>query len=116
LNSIVIAGRITKDAELRYMANGKPVTSFSLADDNYGKTTWWKCSMFGDKSEKLSQYLVKGKPVTVSGRVTAEDNGNPRIWNDKDGNPRASFEMTVDNVELQGGKQENREPEEELPF
>lgn len=116
MNIIIIAGRIGKDCENRYMPDGRPVVSFPLADDNYGKTVWWRCSMFGERAGKLAEYLTKGKAVTVSGHINADDNGNPRTWTDKEGNTRASFELTVDNVALQGGKQENREPEEELPL
>jgi len=106
MNSITIAGQLGKDAELRYLSNGDPVASFSVADnqgkDNQGKdkpTIWWRCSLFGKRAQSLAEYLVKGQSVTVSGTVTEREY-------EKDGDTRKAVEVRVNDVALQGGKRE----------
>lgn len=103
MNSICIAGALGKDAETRYLPDGTAVAAFSVADSQ-GKdkpTIWWNCSLFGKRAESLSQYLVKGQTVTVSGTVSE------REWTDKDGQKRKSMDIRVADVALQGGKREN---------
>ena len=102
MNSITIAGTLGRDAEIKYMANGDAVTSFSVADSQ-GKdrpTTWWSCSLFGKRAESLSPYLLKGSAVTVSGSVTE------REWTDKEGGKRKSMDVRVNDIALQGGKRD----------
>lgn len=102
MNSINIAGNLSKDAEIRYMPDGSAVASFGVAD-NQGKdkpAIFWNCSLFGKRAESLSQYLVKGGAVTVSGSVTE------REWTDKEGGKRKSMDVRVSDVALQGGKRD----------
>lgn len=102
MNVITIAGQLGKDAEIRYMPNGDPVCSFSLADSQ-GKdkpTIWWRCSLFGKRAESLSQYLTKGQSVTVSGVFTE------REYTDKDGAQKKAQEVRVNDVALQGGRKD----------
>jgi len=102
MNSINIAGNITKDAEVRYLPNGDAVASFGLAD-NMGKdkgAIFWNCSLFGKRGESLAGYLLKGTPVTVSGSVSE------RSYTDKDGQQRKSMDVRVNDVALQGGKRD----------
>lgn len=105
MNSITIAGNLTKDAEIRFLANGDPVASFGVAD-NQGKdkpTIFWNCSLFGKRAESLAQYLTKGNPVTVSGNVTE------REWTDKDGAKRKSMDVRVSDIALQGSKESRQD-------
>jgi len=102
MNSITVAGQLGKDAELRHMANGDAIASFSLADSQ-GKekpTIWWSASLFGKRAESLCQYLTKGQAVTVSGSVTE------REWQDKEGNKRKSMDIRVQDIALQGGRKD----------
>lgn len=102
MNSITIAGVLGKDAEIRHMPNGDPVASFSIADSQ-GKdkaTIWWSCQLFGKRAESLSQYLLKGGAVTVSGSVTE------RVWTDKNGQERKSMDVRVNDLALQGGRKD----------
>lgn len=106
MNNITIAGQLGKDAEVKFLSNGDPVASFSVADSQ-GKdkpTIWWNCSLFGKRAESLAQYLTKGQSVTVSGNVTE------REWTDKDGQKRKSMDVRVVDVALQGGKREESAP------
>lgn len=102
MNVITVAGQLGRDAEIKYMANGDPIASFSVADSQ-GKdktTIWWNCSLFGKRAESLCNYLVKGQAVTVSGVVTE------REYTDKDGTPKKAMQIRVNDVALQGGKRE----------
>lgn len=106
MNNATFAGRIGRDAEVRHTSGGKPVAGFPLAVDEYAgqgekKTLWVDCSMWGERAEKLAQYLAKGVPVAVSGQVglrTYESNGQTK----------ASLTLRVAELTLLG-KAEGRE-------
>lgn len=109
MNSITVAGQLGKDAEVRYLANGDAVCNFSVADSQ-GKdkpTIWWNCQLFGKRAESLSQYLVKGQAVTVSGTISE------REWTDKDGNKRKQMDVRVNDVALQGGQRQVAAPSQQ---
>jgi len=115
-HQLILAGRITKDAELRYTADGKAVSNFDMAvDDGYGddkKTIWFKCSLWGKRAEALNEYLVKGTSATVFGTLAHQD-GNPRLWGQ--GEKKASFEVFVNEIVLQGGKRQAA-GQDDIPF
>lgn len=76
--------RIGKDAVTRQTQGGKSVTGFSAAFDNgWGdrkQTVWLDCSMWGDRGEKLAQYLTKGSQIVVEGDIgTREHDGKTYI-------------------------------------
>ena len=99
MNTIIVAGYIGKDAEMRYMTNGDAVCNFSVSD-NQGKDKppiWWRCSLFGKRAESLCQYLTKGSAVTVSGSLIE------REYTDKDGTIKKSQDLRVAEIALQGG-------------
>lgn len=101
MNSITIAGQLGRDAEVRYLPDGKPVVNFSVADSQ-GKdkdTIWWRCTLWGDRGPKLAEYLTKGQAVTVSGVVTEREY-------QKDGVSHKAMDIRVNDVALQGGKRE----------
>lgn len=103
MNSITIAGNLTKDCETRYTNAGEAVLTFGVAD-NQGKeksAIFWTCSLFGRRAESLSPYLTRGQAVTVVGTVSE------RAWTDKDGTPRKSMDVRVSDVALQGGRRES---------
>lgn len=102
MNSITIAGQLGRDAEIKYLNNGDPVASFSVADSQ-GKdkpTIWWRCNLFGKRAESLSPYLMKGQSVTVVGTITE------REYTDKEGSKRKSQDVRVNDISLQGSKKE----------
>lgn len=103
MNSITVAGSLGRDAELKYLNNGDAISVFSVADSQ-GKdksTIWWNCTIYGKRAESLNQYLVKGQAVTVVGHITE------RQYTDKNGNERKAMEIRVNDVMLQGRKQES---------
>lgn len=109
MHKLHFSGRVTKDAEMRYTQAGKAVTSFTVAvDDGYGdkkSTIWIKCTLWEKRAEALTQYLTKGLPVSVEGRLNHED-GNPKMWGEPQ---RASFEVSVVDIKLMGGKKQEED-------
>ncbi|WP_434628274.1 single-stranded DNA-binding protein [Chromobacterium sp. CV08] len=104
MNSITFDGRLAADAELRYTPSGEPVLSFRVASDiGFGErktTNWFSCQVWGKRGESLKNYLAKGQQVTVYGQLTL------REWQDKDGNKRVSPDVRVNELSLQGGRNE----------
>jgi single-strand DNA-binding protein len=78
--TIIIAGNVGRDPEMRYTPSGQAVTSFSVATNrqytnNNGETVketiWFRISAWGKTGETCNQYLKKGSKVLVEGRLTA---------------------------------------------
>lgn len=71
MQTIIIAGKLGRDAELRNTQGGDSVCSFSVAvDQRDGRdksTNWWRVSLWGKRGEALAPYLLKGTSVTVTG-------------------------------------------------
>lgn len=104
MNKITATGRLAADAELRFTPSGDAIANFRLASDvGFGdkKTTnWFACGVFGKRGEALSPHLVKGLQVTVFGTLVL------REWTNKEGVKQLSPDIRVDEIELQGGKQD----------
>lgn len=104
----IIVGNVGKDAEMRYTPAGQAVTSFSVAvnhaytsksGDKVKETTWFRVEAWGKSAEICAEYVKQGMTVLVEGRLKSEqETGGPRVWTDKQGNPRASFEVQADQV------------------
>jgi len=106
---ITLVGNLGSDPEMRYTPSGVPVTSFSLAvnkswtgqdGQKQDKTTWFRITTWRKQAEIVSQYLTKGRQVLVIGEVE-----EARPWTDKDGNNRASLEITATTVRFIGGRE-----------
>ena len=98
---IAFAGRIGKDAVVKKTQGGESVTQFSVGC-NVGrdKTAWVDCSMWGERGEKLAQYLTKGTPVGINGRPAV------RAWVNNDGEAVPVQQCTVNHVDLLGSKRD----------
>ena len=100
INSVVLVGRLTKDPEMRYTQTGKAVTRFRLAVDRaFGKdesgnrpTDFIDVVAWEKTAELCGQYLAKGAPVGVQGRIQT------RSYTTQDGQPRQAFEVVADRV------------------
>lgn len=100
-NLVVIAGRLTRDAELKYISNGNPVCNFSIANTQYYKdksgerkedTTFVDVVCWG-KSAEFAAEIKKGRPVQVEGRLKSES------WEDKNtGAKRSKIILSADRV------------------
>ena len=114
--TMVLTGRLGRDAELKDF-NGKKCLKFSVPYDvGWGtskQTVWVSCSMWGDRGDKLVQYLKKGTLVEVVGVPSV------RAY-EKDG-PKASLDLNVSDLKLHGGgdkpKQSGGDAEDDnIPF
>lgn len=105
MNKISFAGRLGSDSEIKFLSNGDAICNFTVASDiGYGdkkSTNWFRCAIFGKRAEALEQYLKKGQQVTVFGSLTL------REWENKDGVKQISPDVRVDEISLQGGKQQS---------
>lgn len=107
LNKCQFIGNLGRDPEVNYLPSGDAVANFSIActekwkDKNTGETKeateWVRCVAFGRKGEIAGQYLKKGSPCYVEGRMKTREY-------EKDGIKRYSTEILVDNLILLGGK------------
>ena len=105
MNKFIVTGNITKDAELRYTANDKAYSKFSIANnEGYGdnkKTNFFNCTLWGKSAENISRFLTKGQKVLITGKVEIND------YKDKEGVERKIIDINVDSfggVELLGNK------------
>ena len=84
MQKITITGNVGKDATLASTQAGKQVLSFNVgSQQGYGdraSTNWFRCSLWGDRGEKIAQYILKGVKVTVSGDFeTSEYEGKTQL-------------------------------------
>ena len=107
---ITIVGNLGGDPIMRYTESGVPVTSFSVATsrqwtDANGtkqeKTVWFRVTAWRRLAETTSQYLSKGRQVMVVGEMEP-----PNVYQGKDGEHRASLEVTARMVRFLSGGQE----------
>ena len=101
-------GNLTRDPELRQIPSGQSVCSFSLAlnrsykdkDGNWQEATdFVDVVAWGPLGERVAQYLTKGRPVLVSGRLQS------RSW-EQDGQKRSKLEVVANDVTFLGGRNE----------
>lgn len=105
INQVVLVGRLTRDAELRYTNNGNAVANFSLAvnsrrrrDDQWvDEAHFFDAVMFGRSAEAVSQYLTKGKQIGIEGELRQSR------W-EQDGQRRSKVEIFVRNLQLLGSR------------
>ena len=101
MNKIILTGRTCKDAELGFIgATGTPKITFTLAvernyqkDKNNKKVDFINCEMLGQHTEKLSQYVTKGKAILVEGELNIDNY-------EKDGEKRSFTKVKADRLEF----------------
>jgi single-strand DNA-binding protein len=104
-NRIILVGNLGRDPELRYTPQGTPVCSFTMATNERRKdksgefqdqTTWFRVTLWGRQAETASQYLTKGRPVYIEGRLRIEE------WTDRDGKQRYTLEVHATDMQFIG--------------
>lgn len=111
INVFTASGRLGNDMDLRYTQNGKCIGSFSLpVESGWGdnkKTAWVTCKMFGERAEKLAQYLTKGSQVSVTGSFQLDE------W-EKDGVKHSRPVIVVNDMQLppQQSQQPMQQPQQ----
>jgi len=108
VNKVILIGNLGKDPETRYLPSGDAVTNITLATteswkdkksgDKQEHTEWHRVSFFGRQAEVAGEYLKKGSPVYIEGRIRT------RKWQDKEGQDRYTTEIVADRMQLLGSK------------
>jgi len=113
VNKAILIGNLGKDPELRYTPGGQAVASFTLATsekwrDKDGvmqdRTEWHNIVVWGRQAEIAKEYLAKGRPVYLEGRI------QNRSWEDKDGNKRYITEIVVQRLQFLGSRDQSAAP------
>ncbi|MBX3014606.1 MAG: single-stranded DNA-binding protein [Caldilineaceae bacterium] len=116
---LILIGHIGTAPEMRYTASGVPVTNFNLAvsrrwtnaeGQTQDKTTWFRISLWRRQAEIASQYLTKGQRVMIIGEVETA-----RPWTDRDGNLRATIEVTATEFRFMENRAEQSHTEQGAP-
>ena len=107
VNKVILIGNLGADPETRYLPSGDAVTNIRIATTDTWKdksgekqehTEWHRVAFFGKVAEIAGEYLKKGSPVYVEGRIRT------RKWQDKEGQERYSTEFVADRMQLLGGR------------
>ena len=109
INRVVLVGNLTKDPELRHTPSGTAVCNLRLAvntrrKDETGqwvdKPNYFDITVWGNQGERCAQYLAKGRPVAVDGRLEW------REWETPEGNKRQAVDVVADSVQFLGSRGE----------
>ena len=104
-NKVTLMGNLTRDPETRQTPSGQSATNFSLAVNRTWKgqdgsqqeaVSYIDCVCWGKAGEIIAQYMQKGRPILVSGRL------DQRSW-EQDGNKRSKVEVVVEDFNFIGG-------------
>ena len=111
VNHVILIGRCTRDATIKYTSGGMAIGSFSIAvnrrtkkgDQWVEEASFFEVSLFGKSAEGLAQYLTKGKQVAVEGELRQDR------WQ-QDGQNRSKVYISANNVQLLGGNDAKGQP------
>jgi single-strand DNA-binding protein len=107
INRVIVVGNLTRDPELRHTPSGTAVCSLRIAvntsrKDETGqwvdKPNYFDVTVWGQQGENCAQYLSKGRPVGIDGRLEW------REWEAQDGSKRQAVEIVADTVQFLGGR------------
>ena len=105
-NKVILLGNVTRDPELRYIANGTAVTDIGLAVNDRRKTatgewveetTFVDVTLWGRTAEIAGEYVTKGSPLLIDGRLKLD------TW-EKDGKKNSKLRVVCDRMQLLGGR------------
>ena len=118
-HTVIVAGNIGRDPEMRYTPSGVPVTSFSVATSRQysnaqgqpvKETIWFRITCWSKLAEFANTYLKKGTKVIIEGRLVPDPNtGGPRVFQRSDGTSGASFKINAATIRSIGSRSENTE-------
>lgn len=110
LNKVILIGRLGREPELRYMANGEAVCNFSVATSESWKdkngqrqesTEWHNVTMYRKLAEIAGKYLTKGSQVYLEGKIQS------RKYQGKDGIERTAYEIIANEMKMLGGRNDS---------
>jgi single-strand DNA-binding protein len=103
LNKVMLMGNLTRDPELRFIPSGQGVTTFTIAvnrtylsqsGEKKEEVSYIRIVVWGKRAEVCNEYLKKGSPVFVEGRLQS------RSWEAQDGSKRSTIEVQAVNVQF----------------
>jgi single-strand DNA-binding protein len=103
-NRVILVGNVTRDLELRYIPSGTAVTDLGLAvNDRVKRNNEWvdeatfvDITLWGRTAEVACEYLSKGSPVLIEGRLKLDS------WTDKDGQKRSKLKVIGERMQMLG--------------
>ncbi|MHC4563041.1 MAG: single-stranded DNA-binding protein [Planctomycetota bacterium] len=107
-NKVILIGNLTRDPQLSYLPSQTAVVEIGLAvnrrwrsqdGEQREETCFVDCKAFGKQAETLNQYMRKGRPIMVEGRLQLSQ------WEDKDGARRSKLRVVIENFQFLGGGQ-----------
>ena len=113
VNKVILVGNLGRDPEIRYLPSGEPVANITIATSSKYKsktgelveeTEWHRVTFFGKLAEIVGQYLKKGRPVYVEGRLKT------RKYTDKDGVEKYATDIIANEMQMLGGREGMGEP------
>ena len=109
VNKVIIVGNLGKDPEVRYMPSGSAICNITVATsrqwkdktsgDRQEETEWHRIALFDRLAEIAGEYLKKGRPVYIEGRLKT------RKYTDKDGVEKFTTEIVASEMQLLGGRE-----------
>jgi len=119
VNKVIIMGNVGRDPEVRYMPSGKAVANISIATtskrkdkdsgDTIEDTQWHRVTFYERLAEICGEYVKKGKPVYVEGRLKYGK------YTDKDGVEKPTCDIVATELQLLGGREEGAAPSQPAP-
>lgn len=122
VNKVILIGNVTRDPEIKYTAKGSAVTELGMAINRFfttdggekrEETTFVDVTLWGRQAEIAGEYLKKGRPVFIEGRLQLDS------WDDKQtGQKRSKLRVVGENLQLLGGRSEtggNRSDDYDAP-
>jgi single-strand DNA-binding protein len=114
LNKVLLIGNLTRDPELRYLPSGQGVTTFTVAcnrryvsqsGEKKEEVSFIRVVVWARRAETCNEYLKKGSPVFVEGRLQS------RSWDAPDGTKRSTIEVVANDVQFlsRGGRDGDRD-------
>ncbi|MCK4601082.1 MAG: single-stranded DNA-binding protein, partial [Phycisphaerae bacterium] len=107
-NKVILMGNLTRDPQLSYLPSQTPVVEIGLAVNRKWKgqdgqkreeACFVDCRAYGKQAEVMNQYLSKGRPILIEGRLQLSS------WEDKEGNKRSKLRVVVERFQFLGGGQ-----------
>jgi single-strand DNA-binding protein len=110
VNKVILVGNLGRDPEVRYTPGGLTVANLRIATtrawtrhdtgERQEETEWHSVVLYDRQAEAAGQYLKKGRPVYIEGRLKT------RKWQDKDGNDRYTTEIVAETMQFLGGRED----------
>jgi single-strand DNA-binding protein len=107
-NKVILMGNLTRDPQLKYLPNNTAVCDFGLATNRRFKdkdgnqredVCYVDISAFGRQAEVINQYMTKGKPILIEGRLKFDS------WTGQDGQKRSRLAVVVENFQFVGARE-----------